>query len=135
MVFFVVFLSQAGDVQYLQLTLHYIQSTVVKFVHHSGLISSYNSFFTNKYIVAPPPLLKGGGRWGGGGRTFKNWVTWGVPKILLERGITLKRIGGWCRNGGGLPLFYYFNVQLHFLGVVGKSKVSFITFWFFSLWS
>ena len=37
----------------------------------------------------------------------------GIPKILLEngdKGITLKR-------EGGLPIFYYFTVQLHLLCV------------------
>ena len=34
-----------------------------------------------------------------------------------------------------LPLFYYFTVQSHLLCVCGKSKVSFITFQFFSFLS
>ena len=59
--------------------------------------------------------------------------------------ITLKREeggeGGGGEGGGvdvemwGLPLFYYFTVQLHLLYVCRKSKVSFITFRFFSLLS
>ena len=36
-------------------------------------------------------------------------------------------VGGGGRNGG-LPLFYYFTVQLHLLFVGEKSKVCFITF-------
>ena len=57
----------------------------------------------------------------------------GVPKILLERGdnpdVEIR----------GLPLFYYFTVQLQLLCVCvgggGGSKISSITFWFFSLLS
>ena len=62
--------------------------------------------------------------WGGGVGPSKNWVTWEVPKSLLERGITLKRGRGWCRNwreSRELPLFYYFTVQLHLL-CVGEKK-------------
>ena len=70
-----------------------------------------------------------------------------VPKILLERVNNPEERGG---GGGdvemdGLPLFYYFAVQLHFVcvcvcgggggggwGGIG-SKVSFITVWIFIL--
>ena len=44
----------------------------------------------------------------------------------------------WAYWGGGVPLFYYFTVQLHLLyvcGMCGKSKISFITFRFLSLLS
>ena len=60
-------------------------------------------------IVGTFPLLNGkGGEGAGGVGPSKNWVTWGaVPKFLL----------------------------LHSLYVCGKSKVSFITFRFFSLLS
>ena len=54
--------------------------------------------------------------------------------MLLEGGTTLKRRGVNVEMGG-LPLFYYFSVQLHLVCVAGTSKVSFITFWFFSLFS
>ena len=59
----------------------------------------------------PPPLIKGGGL-----GPSKNWVTWGLPKIFLERGDNPEKKGDWCRNGG-LPLFYYFTVQFHLLCV------------------
>ena len=41
--------------------------------------------------------------------------------MLLQRGDNPKM-------GGGLPLSYYFTVQLHLLYVGRKGKVSFITF-------
>ena len=66
----------------------------------------------------------------------KNWVTWGggVQKILLEREVNPEK--GVDIEMGGCH-FFYFKVQLHLLCVWGRrgSKVSFITFWLFSLWS
>ena len=53
------------------------------------------------------------------------------PNILLESGDDLENGGVDIEIGGGgegLPLFYYFTVQLHLLCVQGKSKVSFIKF-------
>ena len=56
--------------------------------------------------------------------------------MLLEGGTTLKRRRVNVEmGGGGLPLFYYFNVQLHLVCVAGTSNVSFITFWFLTLFS
>ena len=74
-----------------------------------------------------PPSLKGDG-------PSKNLITWGGTNNFARKGNNPENGGSWCRNGG-LSLFYYFNVQLHLLCVAGKSKVSFITFWFFSLLS
>ena len=70
---------------------------------------------------------------GEGDRTFKKLchLGWGYQTFCQKGGITLKK-GGWCRDGG-LPLFYYFNVQLYLLCVAGKSKVSFITFLYYFL--
>ena len=49
---------------------------------------------------------------------------------MQEKGITLKR-GGWCRNGG---CHFFITLQFNCIYcVLGKSKVSFIIFWFFSL--
>ena len=66
------------------------------------------------FIVGPPPpplLNKGVG-------PSKNWVTWVVPKILLERGNNPEKRGeGVDVETGGLPLFYYFTVQFHLLCV------------------
>ena len=56
------------------------------------------------------------------------------PKILLECGDSLENGGveieieGGGGRGEGLPLFYYFTVQLHLLCVQEKSKVSLIKF-------
>ena len=63
-----------------------------------------------------PPLLKG---------------VWDLPKIesLGGGGINLfARKWGWYRNGGGLPLFYYFTVQSHLLCLGGKqSSLNFLS--------
>ena len=67
-----------------------------------------------------PPLLKGGGK------TFQK---------LGHLGKVGEEGGGVDVEMWGLPLFYYFTVQLHLLYVCRKSKVSFITFRFFSLLS
>ena len=70
------------------------------------------------------------------------------PNFLLERGDKAEKEGegerregeegggggGSCKNGR-LLLFYCFTVQSHLQCVCGKSKVSFITFQFFSLFS
>ena len=61
-----------------------------------------NCTFT--FGTLPLPLIKSGEV-----VPSKNWVTWWVPKLLLERGITLK----WCRNvvdvemGGGVATFLF----------------------------
>ena len=82
-------------------------------------------------IVDPLPIK---GR--GGSRPFQKLSHsggGGVPKTLVERGDKPEK--GVDVEMSGLPLFYYFTVQYHFLCVLGKSKVSFITFQFFSLLS
>ena len=79
----------------------------------------------------PPPLLKGGLDL----QQIESLGEGGVPKILLERRDNPEKGGGVDVEIGGLPRFYYFNVQLHLLCLAGKSKVSFTTFWFFSLLS
>ena len=69
-------------------------------------------------IVETPslPLIKRGCR------TFKKLShLGGVPKILLER-VDNPEKGG----RRGLPLFYYFNVQLHLLCLRGKSFLYYI---------
>ena len=66
-----------------------------------------------------PPLLKGGQD------LPKNESLVGVPKTLLERGENPEN--GVDVEMGGLPLFYYFTVQLHLLCVgvcVGWVKVA-----------
>ena len=80
--------------------------TAVIFFSNSLVVlqKSIMTAFNLLYIVGTPPLLKGGGQ-------------------------DLQKF----ESPGGVPLFYYFNVQLHLLCVARKSKVSFITFWFFSL--
>ena len=53
---------------------------------------------------------------GGGVGPSKNLVTWGLPKILLERGDNPEK--GWVDvEMGRLPFFYSFDVQLHLLCV------------------
>ena len=85
-------------------------------------------------LYPPPPIINRGGS--GKGQDLPKIESLGsVPKFCQKRGITLKRgidveMGGW--GGGGLSPFYYFTVQLHLLCVLGKTKVSFITIWFFS---
>ena len=75
-------------------------------------------------LIKGSPLLKGGE----GGRIgpSKNWVTWGVSTFLLERG-DCYRNGIW-----GVGTFFITLQFNHIYFVCGKSKVSFITFWFFS---
>ena len=58
----------------------------------------------------------------------------GYQNILWERGDNPEKGEGWCRNGG-CHFLYCFTVQVHLVCVLRKSKVSFITFWFFSLLS
>ena len=70
------------------------------------------------------PLIKGGGR------TFQKLSHIRVPKMLLER-----RGSPWKGGGGGGALFLLLHSLIGFTLCVGKSKVSFITFWFFSLFS
>ena len=70
-----------------------------------------------------PPLIKGGVQ----DLPIIESLGEGIQSFLLERGNKpLKE---------GLPLFYYFTVQSYLLCVCGKSKVSFITFQFFSFLS
>ena len=82
-------------------------------------------------IVGTFPLFVKGGWDGGVGVVvpFKNWVILGRTKNCgnnLENGGTHIEIGG----EEGLPIFYYFTVQLLLLW---KSKVSLIKFWLFNL--
>ena len=53
---------------------------------------------------------------------------------LLAIKLILNIIGTWKWRGGGLPLFVLFTVH-YFIFVCGKSKVSYVTFSFFSLLS
>ena len=69
----------------------------------SGLIYSWNP---------PPPHLL---RWGIG--PPKNWVTWGVPKFLLERITLRKGQGGWCKNRGGGHFFLLLYSYIYILSV------------------
>ena len=57
--------------------------------------------------------------WGQGGQgPAKNWVTWGVPSLLIEKGDKLKK--GVDVEMGGCYLFYYFTVQSYSLCVWKK---------------
>ena len=73
-------------------------------------------FYIPRPNIPTPSLLKEGGK------IFqKSRVTWvGIPKILLEREDNPEKGGGLIKKWGGLPLFYYFTVQLHLLCVGEK---------------
>ena len=63
-----------------------------------------------------------------------------MRNFLLERGINLKRMGEgggvWCRNWGGGGCHFFITLKFnHIYFVWGESKVPFITFWIFSLFS
>ena len=61
-------------------------------VRHVQVIDFVNTFSIVGIVGTPsPPLLKRGG----GVEPSKNWVTGGVPKILLERGDNPEKEGGW----------------------------------------
>ena len=65
----------------------------------------------------------------------KNWVTWGVPNFLLEKRDNPEKEGGGVllMLKWGVATFFITLQFTHIYCVCGKSKVSFITFRFFSL--
>ena len=101
---------------------------------HSSLwiTSLSHSAFSSQSWTPHHSLLKG--RRGGGGRGVgpsKNWVTWGVPKLLLERADNSEKRGGGVDVEIGDCHFLLLYSSIAFTVKV----VCFITFWFFSLLS
>ena len=80
--------------------------------------------------LPPSPLLKGGGV-----GPSKNCATWGVPKILLERGNNPEK-GGSYRNGRVATFFTLQSLELamqHSCPSLYSTKtlyISFVYFWF-----
>ena len=93
---------------------------------------SVSMFVTQKCLS-----IVGDGKLGWVGRTIQKLSHLGVPRFLLERGVTLKRGGGDVEMGnGGVSTFLSFYSSITFtvcIGECGKSKVFLITFWFFNL--
>ena len=67
------------------------------------LKASKNNCSSLKALIVGTPLLLLKGV--GGVGSFKNWVTWGGTKILLERGENLKKVGVDIEREGGCHFF------------------------------